>query len=786
MSAFARTSAPAVAARPTTREDLIRLGQSGQAWTFLPLAMQAVRQQPHDHAMRLLAAANFARLGLRTAAAEQIDRVPQSGEFAGPSGQLRGVLDALANDRIAASRLDRTCGANIERLRQRGVDVGPAWEAWRARLPRLECFLANDGNVAVRAAGAGPDGEWTTLRDDQRLARAPRLPHVAGVDVNHPNAPLPYVLEGVNPPWLLLRIWKETPPGPDRFQPRIDVVQADADELLTALAIADLRDVIADERVAFHVGHGAGESLGAALRARPHLQTKSVIITSPFVGKKSSPPAAEVVSQALAEQQRLHADLKHRADAVYAARDEAWWSNRYREAASGGEPLRVLIPTSRYTTFVQHSARDLAGAFERAGCDVRLVIEPDDFSRLASPAYLREFAEWQPDLVVLINFTRSQMGAAVAANVPFVTWVQDSLGHLFDAKVGRAQGRFDFLAGSLFPSLFEQFEYPRERALTIPVVASPEKFHSAPVDAAARRRLECEIAYVSHQSEPAEQWFGRQVAALHAPREVREALESIRDEVIAAAIRVGEASPFAFIRSATIESLRSALRREPEEQLVTLALNQIAFPLADRAVRHQTLEWAAEIARRRGWRLRIHGAGWERHPSLAEFARPALAHDDELRACHQAASVFLHASVNSGVHQRVIECAMSGGMPLCRLNHDDLYVETLRAQGAAARRGPFTFSSIRGRHVGVLVADHPELMSLTRLRQRLGLKAPVAEWYPVRGLPDHMSAEGPPNERRLLWILGDPADLLFRDAAQLEQRVEQAIDEPSRRAAAGE
>ena len=53
--------------------------------------------------------------------------------------------------------------------------------------------------------------------------------------------------------------------------------------------------------------------------------------------------------------------------------------------------------------------------------------------------YLRAFAEFEPDLVVLINYTREQMKGSIPEGVPFVTWVQDAMPHLFDARLGAAQ-----------------------------------------------------------------------------------------------------------------------------------------------------------------------------------------------------------------------------------------------------------------------------------------------------------------------------------------------------------
>ena len=68
-------SAPAPRALP--RESLLALGRAGKPWEFLPLAVEALAEAP-DPALTLLAASNFARLGLRTAAIELIQSPPEA------------------------------------------------------------------------------------------------------------------------------------------------------------------------------------------------------------------------------------------------------------------------------------------------------------------------------------------------------------------------------------------------------------------------------------------------------------------------------------------------------------------------------------------------------------------------------------------------------------------------------------------------------------------------------------------------------------------------------------
>ena len=51
-----------------SREQVLRLGQAGRPWLFVPAALAALAVEPGDEAVRFLLAAAYARLGLRTAA----------------------------------------------------------------------------------------------------------------------------------------------------------------------------------------------------------------------------------------------------------------------------------------------------------------------------------------------------------------------------------------------------------------------------------------------------------------------------------------------------------------------------------------------------------------------------------------------------------------------------------------------------------------------------------------------------------------------------------------------
>jgi len=577
--------------------------------------------------------------------------------------------------------------------------------------------------------------------------------------------PKPIVVEGAGAPGLLAHVHAATQPLADGYAPRLLVLESDVSAWLELLAHEDVSATIRDERVWIGVGPGARAAMVTELRRRLDVSLPGNVIT---LG--ASAVCEPELRAVMAEQQALHARLREQAERVYAGRDAAWWRGRF---ARGGA-LKVLLPTTRYSTFVRHSAEDLAEALVAQGHEARVLMEPDDHSKLATPAYLRELAEWTPDVVVLINYTRSSMGQAMVANVPCVCWIQDAMPHLFNRQTGAAQGAMDFLAGYLPDELFAQFGHPRERTLNCPVVVSERKFSAAPAAKELLQQHACEVAYVSHQSEAPEVFCQRMLAAAPAGTPARKAVEAaipLVHSVVADAMGV-------IVRDAVKDAARTALRsatgNEVAPEVVATFVNQFCAPLAERIFRHEMLEWAAAIAARRGWRMRLYGRGWEKHPRLAALAQPELEHGEALRASYQAARVHLHASTYSIVHQRVMECALAGGLPLCRLQKREVLSVKHRLVLEAALSATERWETEQ--YIHVKTGDSPMLMRLAELEHDVGWTA-IEQYCVKRDVVDAARARGDIGGWAFAdWLLGDVAGMTFWNVATLESRLAQAVE----------
>lgn len=574
-----------------------------------------------------------------------VDMRSMRSNFAAPSPRASqtasGGLDSSgAARRQAEGGRPADLSANLVALAERGVDLL---------------------GIAAPSGGGELAGD-TAARRAAESAALPFLTAQGGLDPANP--PKGIVVEGLESPWMLQRVFRATGALADGYAPPLFVIEPDVDAALRGLGEARLVELIRDPRAHVFIGPEAVGSFEGLLRRRMDFALPDFLVQTPGGTARDQSGAAEAVRRAHQAQQALHVELEAQVRAAYSARDDSWWRRRYSERAS---PLRVLLPISRYSTFVRHSAADLAEALRAAGPEAQLLTEPDDHSRLVTVAYLRQFAEWQPDLVVLINYTRRHMGQAVPAGVPFVCWVQDRMPQLFDEAVGRSQGGMDFLLGHLHVELFAQFGYPKapERARFRFVPASARAFHAGVAERDPGG--DCDIAYISHQSETADAARDRLAPAFSGHPAIARAVDRVFAGLKSRIDGAGEFDPIAHLRCAMVaEALAAEGMTSPDPRLVGAVLSNFAVPIAERLWRHGTLEWAARIAERRGWRFALFGNGWERHPTLARWARPALPHDDALRKVYGTAGACLHASLTTNAHQRVFECALSGGIMLRR------------------------------------------------------------------------------------------------------------------------
>jgi len=454
--------------------------------------------------------------------------------------------------------------------------------------------------------------------------------------------------------------------------------------------------------------------------------------------------------------------------------------------AGAGGGLRILIPTCRYTTFLHHAAADLAEAFGRLGHRAEVLMEADGHSQMSSVAYLEAMERVDPDVVVFVNYTRAQMAGLLPAGQPVVCWVQDMMPHLFTAESGASQGPMDFIAGHCGEELFTRFGYSRERAIGCPVVASDRKFHAGAVGEELRERFACEIACVTHHSETVEAMHGRLRREIASDADAAGTMEELLPVCVDVAARAHDLNVWSVLRHEVRRVLARRHRLAGNADVEGAFFRNYAMPVADRAFRHLAIGWAAEIAERRGWRLRLYGKGWEKHPEFARFAGGLTEHGEELRACYQMAAVHLHLCLSTLMHQRPMECVLSGGLPIVRPTRDALTGLHVRANLACVANGAEPIGIDPGTGVPMCsFADSAEGMRYLSMLGRLGMEMRLGGTLMRRARAENGDRRAAinPIETDPTWLYGDLPEVCFRGAEEMERLVERAIERADWRAA---
>jgi len=790
-------SAPtSTAPHPPQRLELLKAGQSDRPWAFLTPALAWLDANPDDHGVRFLAAQNALQLALRTVASTLLEPLPPEAAQDPRVAALRTSIEQATETEITHETRLRRAHKAMSAIPSLAAPLNDAITPWSDRRADERWFRTIDGNT-VRLIDSTPAPRFEWLNDAAGDARAivSTLP-----EYDEYTAPGPIVLEGDARLTLLETLLDALGPTRNGYRTPIHVLRPDPDALLDALATLDSCDHLADPRLTWFVGPECDTHYRRFLAERLELERPAKVILNTPQPAGATSVAEPVLRDHHAAQQRELSRLAAKTDGAYRERSADWWADRLEQIRAGtGEPVRVLVLASRYTTFIQHAAADLAEAIHAQSGQARILIEPDDHSRLSRLAQLRAIEDFRPDLLASFNYTRAQLTPQIPPELPVVCWIQDAMGHLFDKSAGAAQGPLDVLLGNHYAELYQACGYRQDRYLHAPVAVSETKFHPGPVPDSLRDRFECELAYVSHHSETPEAMADRLreeaddpiVASL-----IDDLLPRVEDHTRHLAARPIRPA----MRDALLEIMRSRHDTTPPPEFVAGVIDQIAIPLAERIVRHRTLATASSIANRRGWRLHLHGRGWEHHPTLSSHARGELAHDDELRACYQLSRAHLHASVSPLVHQRLAECALSGGLPIVLLNHTALTPpeRTLARAGIrpiswreplpdhpAQRHAQGNRSRLADRALAYHLTDHPDLLARAAQLQRLGHPPEddllwcdprrVRMTFPQRplGLLDWTAHD----------LFGDLAEHAFTDEASLEAVLVRAVEDDAWRTA---
>ena len=630
------------------RAHLLTTLRAGDTYGFLGRAEAYVRANPDDAEVCAAVVRAYAALGLASAA----DRILRGSTLEQADRETLAASIPRNERRLAWSRLDARFQANLEVFESRTGLAADVERVWRASRVKLQLFETLDGGVQVYSRLSEAPGWLPALAPHHRLASAAAMRNEWNGKIIRP-----LVVNGLGLGHLARDIIAASSETFLNFSAPVLLIEPSLLAWAVVLHLHDWHELLAEPRVSLHAGPEPLAALEAELgnneRLHACLLCGGAVWPGSFPEQQIAKRLAAFDAECGERQDRRFAE----ACASVSKRDRAAWARRYEAAGRDEPPLSVIGITSRYTTVLQYTMRDLLAAFERLGHRTHLFIEADDHSHFAPLRLLNEIRQRRPDLIVMLDHLRAEFTNAIPDNIPGICWIQDQLPHLFCAEAGRGVRPLEFVIGHGFPECLTEFGYPPDRFLPCVIPTDAGRLldpDERPEDLDPYR---CDVMYASNVSDTAAEHlaqFQERVDAAGRPF-VDAAYETLMQAVRQPSF-CGDYDYGALVtrveRETGLAIANAGMRAEIEGTLRSIA---------DRHLREQTVRCAARWAEQTGRCFHLYGRGWERHAELARFARGVVEPGKPLGRAFRAARISLHAGCNGALHQRVLDGLCAGG-----------------------------------------------------------------------------------------------------------------------------
>jgi spore maturation protein CgeB len=167
-----------------------------------------------------------------------------------------------------------------------------------------------------------------------------------------------------------------------------------------------------------------------------------------------------------------------------------------------GQKLRIFLLTSRFTTYLQYSTRDMAQGFRHLGHETLIEIEDEDSGLgIRKDVTMENIIHFQPDLIFAIDHLRYSR-PWIPENIPFVSWIQDLMPHLIGLSDPKLIGEHDHIfsfSQHWIDHFFKQHPVLKnEKIHLLPITCDHKIYYPLP-----GIEKKYDISYVTHIPDPA-------------------------------------------------------------------------------------------------------------------------------------------------------------------------------------------------------------------------------------------------------------------------------------------
>ncbi|MCH8853984.1 MAG: hypothetical protein IID41_15240, partial [Planctomycetes bacterium] len=348
------------------RHLILTLRKESGVYAMLDAGWRYVAGVPHDPEIAELVLEALLEVGLGGVARELLqlrqDLDPQSVEI------WRRRIGEAPSGRISWAQLKTTYHSNLSLLVERQPHLADIEPELDRALRGLHLYQTSAGHYLLSKREAGQYREWMPGISDYAYESELELP------AWRHGTPLFIDRIGLGP--LLERVYDASAEvGINQSLP-IFVLDHKPAHLAAWLHLADHSRLLGDERVFVFCGPQSLAKLEQFLDEQIELAAApGCVITQPgFTTLTEELEAMQLRVQASREE--AFGDIMARLKLRYAERDLDYWRRRLQDKGP------ILAMTSRATTMLQYSTRDIGHAFEEMGYEFHLLIESADHCQL--------------------------------------------------------------------------------------------------------------------------------------------------------------------------------------------------------------------------------------------------------------------------------------------------------------------------------------------------------------------------------------------------------------------
>jgi hypothetical protein len=171
------------------------------------------------------------------------------------------------------------------------------------------------------------------------------------------------------------------------------------------------------------------------------------------------------------------------------------------EKIKKGQKLRILLYASRFTTYMQHSIRDIAEGFRQFGHETFIQIEDEDAGvGIRKDVSLKNIIDFNPDILFEINHFRYEY-PWIPKNIPYITWIQDLMPHIMRIKDPSLITEHDYIfsfSQHWIDNFFKSHTIFKNKTIAcLPITVSSNLYYPIP---GCKKKYD--ITFVSHIPDP--------------------------------------------------------------------------------------------------------------------------------------------------------------------------------------------------------------------------------------------------------------------------------------------